>query len=218
MVGHGNVPIEVAKTVLEVAEVAWSAIETHHHIHQHHHDHDYNHDHDSPPSNHDLESLRTENRRLRSLLQKNLELFQDLSHSPCLSKDCPPDVRIPFSVPRLVSQILSSIFIYLFIFLRRFIWNSRLEKKIVHRQHTFGCLWYMITVWCVIGYFQIMDWLFCEFLFNRSVGNSHFFFHGLFVHYQQVIRFTAWKLMRKNSEITVVVPAKTIETHTIAFV
>ena len=140
MVGHGNVPIEVAKTVLEVAEVAWSAIETHHHIHQHHHDHDYNHDHDSPPSNHDLESLRTENRRLRSLLQKNLELLQDLSHSPCLSKDCPPDVRIPFSVSRLVSQILSSIFIYLFIFLRRFIWNSRLEKKIVHRQHTFGCL------------------------------------------------------------------------------
>lgn len=93
MVGHGNGPIEVAKTVLEVAEVAWSAIETHHHIHQHHHDHDYNHDHDSPPSNHDLESIRTENRRLRSLLQKNLELLRDLSLSPCLSKDCPPDLH-----------------------------------------------------------------------------------------------------------------------------
>ena len=96
MVGHVHGPIEVAKTVMEVAEVAWSAIETHHHIHQHHHDHDHDHDHDSSPMNHDVESIRMENRRLRSLLQKNLELLHDLSHSPCLSKDCPPDVSIHY--------------------------------------------------------------------------------------------------------------------------
>lgn len=88
MVGHGHGPMEVAMTVMEVAEVAWSAMEMRHHNHQHHSDHD------SPPPNHDLESIRMENRRLRSLLQKNLELLHDLSHSPLLSKDCPPDVRI----------------------------------------------------------------------------------------------------------------------------
>lgn len=101
--------MEVALTVMEVAEVAWSAIENHHHGHQHKDDQD--HGHDSPPADHDLESLRTENRRLRSLLRKNLELLQDLSHSPCLLKECPPDVRIPLFCFLLLGLFVDS---YLF--------------------------------------------------------------------------------------------------------
>ncbi|KAG6406025.1 hypothetical protein SASPL_133621 [Salvia splendens] len=67
MVGH--VSVEVAKTVIEVADVAWTAVEScHHHLH-----------HDgpkpSPPewkerSDFDIECIRAENERLRLLLEK----------------------------------------------------------------------------------------------------------------------------------------------------
>ncbi|KAM7253316.1 hypothetical protein ACFE04_025934 [Oxalis oulophora] len=90
---HGA--IEVAKTVIEVADVAWSAIEVSHHHHQHNHDHDRD-DHKGTDckKEHDLEleSLRAENQRLRNLLEQNLRLLQNLSDSPCLINDCPPDL------------------------------------------------------------------------------------------------------------------------------
>ena len=89
--GHGA--LEVAKTVMEVADVAWTAIERCHH---------------HKPSNdaaernlteeEQLEALRSENRRLRNLLEQNLDLLQQLSESHCLLKDCPPDVIHPFAL------------------------------------------------------------------------------------------------------------------------
>lgn len=92
MKGHGA--IEVAKTVMEVADIAWTAME--HRQHHHHH----NQDHQEPAetdaktdSDEQLESLRSENRRLRSLLEQNLRLLQDLSESSVSSNDCPSDVR-----------------------------------------------------------------------------------------------------------------------------
>ncbi|KAL3736685.1 hypothetical protein ACJRO7_025601 [Eucalyptus globulus] len=98
MKGHGA--IEVAKTVIEVADVAWKAIECHHHHHHPHnhegeHEHDREHDreHETPPYPEDeLESLRCENRRLRNLLEQNLKLLQNVSELPCLLNDCPPDL------------------------------------------------------------------------------------------------------------------------------
>lgn len=94
MGGHGAV--EVAKTIIEVADVAWSAVECCHH---HHHDHDqdgvsHENQADSPNKDMDLESLKTENRRLRDLLEQNLKLLYALSASPSFSDECPPDVRI----------------------------------------------------------------------------------------------------------------------------
>jgi len=87
MVGH--VPVEVAKTVLEVADVAWTALESCHR-HRNHHDHDAASEEASEER--ELESLRSENRRLRNLLQENLKLLQNLSESPCLLEDCPSDL------------------------------------------------------------------------------------------------------------------------------
>ncbi|GAV84123.1 hypothetical protein CFOL_v3_27567 [Cephalotus follicularis] len=89
MGGHGA--IEVAKTVLEVADVAWTAMEVTHN-HHHHHDHE-NHGGEEAVAkspNQELESIILENRRLRNLLEHNLKLLQDLSDSPCLINDCPP--------------------------------------------------------------------------------------------------------------------------------
>ncbi|KAK7385203.1 hypothetical protein VNO78_30916 [Psophocarpus tetragonolobus] len=83
--------VEVAKTVLEVADVAWTAVEHTHHLR-----------HRSHPvpaaaadecaSEQELESLRSENRRLRNLLDQNLKLLQNLSEAPCFD-NCPPDLN-----------------------------------------------------------------------------------------------------------------------------
>lgn len=85
--------IEVAKTVLEVADVAWTAVECHHHLHgQSHHDSNQEEKKFTIPED-ELEPIRQENQRLRSLLKQNLKLLQDLSESPSFLNDCPPDVR-----------------------------------------------------------------------------------------------------------------------------
>uniref|UniRef100_A0A5B6YHR8 RRP15-like protein n=1 Tax=Davidia involucrata TaxID=16924 RepID=A0A5B6YHR8_DAVIN len=87
MVGRGT--IEVAKTVLEVADVAWTAVERCHH----HDEHEAAGERKNTSSEgEELESLRSENRRLRNLLEQNLKLLQKLSESPCLLQDCPPDL------------------------------------------------------------------------------------------------------------------------------
>lgn len=96
MVGRSLEAIEVAKTVMEVAEVAWSAIE-------HRHKNNHNHHLEADAADHkvdsmtsfdwELDALRSENLRLKALLHENLKLLQDLSQSPPLSKDCPPHVR-----------------------------------------------------------------------------------------------------------------------------
>lgn len=99
MTGHSAV--EVAKTVLEVADVAWTAMERGHHFHHHN-----NHQHEEGTIEHELDSLKSENHRLGALLEQNLKLLQNISESPSLLKDCPPDVRpylclwhpLPFSI------------------------------------------------------------------------------------------------------------------------
>ncbi|KAI4389163.1 hypothetical protein MLD38_001419 [Melastoma candidum] len=88
--------IEVAKTVLEVADVAWTAVE----IHQHHHRDDA--DGDRPKGTtsgvaggaekDEVEALRSENGKLRNLLEQNLKLLRNLSDASCLINDCPPDL------------------------------------------------------------------------------------------------------------------------------
>lgn len=76
---------------MEGAELAWSAVE---HIH-HHHDEEASgaDDRSSCLSPEDVSSLRSENQRLRQLLERNLELFQKLYDSPDLFNDCPPDLH-----------------------------------------------------------------------------------------------------------------------------
>ncbi|KAL9449820.1 hypothetical protein AB3S75_011699 [Citrus x aurantiifolia] len=110
----GHEAMEVAKTVLEVADVAWTAVECCHHLHGHQH-HNHHHDDKSvdddqtetkPISGEELESLKSENHRLRKLLEQNLKLLQNLSESPCLINDCPPDLHA-----RLVATVDSEEFL-----------------------------------------------------------------------------------------------------------
>ena len=61
-----------------------------------HHHHNHN---NESPENHDnfeleeeLETLKFENQRLRNHLEKNLKLLNNLSESPALLKNYPPDV------------------------------------------------------------------------------------------------------------------------------
>jgi hypothetical protein len=98
--------IEVTKTVLEVADVAWTAVETYHH---HHHHQDENHESTNPisdPRDRELEALRQENRRLRTLLESNLKLFETLAESAAFSHDCPSDLYA-----RLVTMVTSRDFL-----------------------------------------------------------------------------------------------------------
>ncbi|KAJ4917342.1 Uncharacterized protein Rs2_02892 [Raphanus sativus] len=110
MAGHHA--IEVTKTVLEVADVAWTAVEVYHqhHHHDHHSDEGENHDESTnpitDPRDRELESLRQENLRLRTLLEANLKLFETLAESAALSHDCPKDIYA-----RLVSMVTSRDFL-----------------------------------------------------------------------------------------------------------
>ncbi|XP_007223126.1 uncharacterized protein LOC18789694 [Prunus persica] len=104
MGGHGAV--EVAKTVLEVADVAWTAMECgHHHLH-HDADHKGHEGAKCVVSDEELEALREENRRLRNSLEQNLKLLENLSESPSLLNDCPPDLYA-----RLVATVDSNDFL-----------------------------------------------------------------------------------------------------------
>ncbi|KAG4963220.1 hypothetical protein AAZX31_14G133000 [Glycine max] len=84
--------VEVAKTVLEVADVAWTAVEHTHHLRHRSHPVPAAPAADVCPSDQDLESLRSENRRLRNLLDQNLKLLQNLSEATCFD-NCPPDLN-----------------------------------------------------------------------------------------------------------------------------
>ncbi|KAK4758311.1 hypothetical protein SAY87_019612 [Trapa incisa] len=90
MGGHGA--IEVAKTVIEVADVAWTAIESHHHHQGNNHRSSNQEEAKSPIVEDELEPIRRENQRLRGLLEQNLKLLYNLSQSPCFVNDCPPDL------------------------------------------------------------------------------------------------------------------------------
>ena len=90
----GREALEAAKTVMEVADVAWTAMECHHHLRHHNRDkpNDLATDDAKSSLDEDLESLQSENHRLRNLLEKNLQLLHKLVESPSFVKDCPPDV------------------------------------------------------------------------------------------------------------------------------
>ncbi|XP_031281296.1 uncharacterized protein LOC116139779 [Pistacia vera] len=94
----GHEAIEVAKTVIEVADVAWKAVECCHHHHEE--------TETKAVCRGELESLKSENLRLRNLLEQNLKLLENLSESPCLSNDCPPDLYA-----RLVATVDSEEFL-----------------------------------------------------------------------------------------------------------
>ncbi|XVE60340.1 hypothetical protein DITRI_Ditri05aG0121300 [Diplodiscus trichospermus] len=96
----GHEAVEVAKTVLEVADVAWTAME------RCHHHHDHNEHHDNSNLEKELEALKSENRRLRNHLEQNLKLLNNLSESPAILNDCPPNLYA-----RLVSTVNSKDFL-----------------------------------------------------------------------------------------------------------
>lgn len=102
MVGGHRVSMEVAKTVLEVADVAWTAVERRHH---HHHGGDT----ETKPSHQQdtaAQTLTKENQRLRSLLQKNLHLLREISNSSALPDNCPSDLH-----DRLTKAVASQSFL-----------------------------------------------------------------------------------------------------------
>ncbi|MQM02065.1 hypothetical protein Taro_034823 [Colocasia esculenta] len=105
--GHGIAhPLEVVETVLEVADVAWNAYE---HRRRRHGRAPGAPSDDKPGDEEDdeeLSRLRSENRRLRGLLEENLALLQGISDCPSFSKDCPPDLY-----SRLVAAVDSSSFL-----------------------------------------------------------------------------------------------------------
>ncbi|XP_051139462.1 uncharacterized protein LOC127257156 isoform X2 [Andrographis paniculata] len=93
--------LEAAKTVLEVADVAWTAVECcHHHYH----------DEAKPPprgiGESDVGTLSSENERLRQLLEKNMTLLQQILSSPTVLQNCPPDLH-----DRLVESVNSESFL-----------------------------------------------------------------------------------------------------------
>lgn len=102
MVGRGRDAVEVAKTVLEVAEAAWTALEHHHHQH----DREAVVSGNGSSLDEELASLKSENCRLRNLLEQNLKLLQNLSLSPSLVNDCPPDLYA-----RLITTVDSENFV-----------------------------------------------------------------------------------------------------------
>lgn len=109
--GHAHGAVEVAKTVMEVADLAWAAVELLHN-HNHHHENPNPQNPGEPNSTlslspQELEDLRNENRRLRELLEQNLKLLQNFSASPYSRDDhCPPDLH-----DRLVAAVDSKSFL-----------------------------------------------------------------------------------------------------------
>ncbi|XP_072990760.1 uncharacterized protein [Typha latifolia] len=111
MVGHGahGIPLEVVGTMIEMADVAWYALE-----HRPGRKGAAEGDNVSPPPAQlplsgeevdEIAQLRLENVRLRNQLSENLALLQGLYKEP-ISKDCPPDLYT-----RLVAAVDSSNFL-----------------------------------------------------------------------------------------------------------
>ncbi|KAI3983897.1 hypothetical protein MKX01_011605 [Papaver californicum] len=97
---HGiNHSLEMVETVMGVAKVAFEAVEfKHNHLDHHRDDHNKSekdqqyHQALSIEEEKEIEALRYENHRLRNILEENLKLFQNISQSPSLTKDCPTDL------------------------------------------------------------------------------------------------------------------------------
>ncbi|XP_020584436.1 uncharacterized protein LOC110027378 [Phalaenopsis equestris] len=81
MVGHGHqIPLEVVGTMIEMADVAWNAIE-------------HRRERKVPPKGEEeVARIRSENQRLKTLLAENLSILQGISQASSLARDCPPDL------------------------------------------------------------------------------------------------------------------------------
>jgi len=99
--GH-KIPLEVARTLVEIAEVARYA---YHHRPGSHvaEDGDLN---TLPPgadggggASEEAARLREENAMLRARLADDLALLRELHGAPCVSKECPPDVSVLCGTP-----------------------------------------------------------------------------------------------------------------------
>ncbi|XP_058097194.1 uncharacterized protein LOC131242519 isoform X2 [Magnolia sinica] len=100
-IGHS---LEMVETVLEVADVAWNAIEHHRHAAKDHRQAAK--EHQCTSLDEEIDALQSENQRLRSQLRENINLLKNLTQTPALSKDCPPDLY-----SRLVATVDSSNFL-----------------------------------------------------------------------------------------------------------
>ncbi|PKA63760.1 hypothetical protein AXF42_Ash017044 [Apostasia shenzhenica] len=83
MVGHGHqIPLEVVGTMIEMADVAWNALE-----------HRREQKAVAKEEEEEIHRLRCENHHLSELLAENLSLLHGISsHAPSLANDCPPDL------------------------------------------------------------------------------------------------------------------------------
>jgi hypothetical protein len=99
-----KLPLEVAHTLVEIAEVARYAYE---HRAGHNPDHE---DAATPPAlsadGAEAERLRVENAILRARLADDLALLRELQGAPFVSQECPPDV----STSHLLVDILADCF------------------------------------------------------------------------------------------------------------
>lgn len=89
MVGHGHaLPLEVVGTMIEMADVAWNALE-------HRRERKAIADDEE-----EISHLKSENERLKEVLAENLAILQKLSQNSDLVRDCPSDVSLgpPFIV------------------------------------------------------------------------------------------------------------------------
>ncbi|KAG6516287.1 uncharacterized protein LOC121971706 [Zingiber officinale] len=95
MVRHGHgISVEVVGSMLEMADMAWHALEHRRERGVAVHD------------DHESARLRDENLRLRTILSDNLALLQTIYNSPEVSLDCPPDLH-----SRLLAAVKNSNFL-----------------------------------------------------------------------------------------------------------
>uniref|UniRef100_A0A0D9VXW8 Uncharacterized protein n=1 Tax=Leersia perrieri TaxID=77586 RepID=A0A0D9VXW8_9ORYZ len=96
-----KIPLEVAHTLVEIAEVARYAIE-------HRRGHGAAHDGalPSPAGGEEAERLRAENAILRARLAEDLSLLRELQGEPCVSQECPADLH-----NRLVAAVNNASFL-----------------------------------------------------------------------------------------------------------
>uniref|UniRef100_A0A0D9ZC37 Uncharacterized protein n=1 Tax=Oryza glumipatula TaxID=40148 RepID=A0A0D9ZC37_9ORYZ len=96
-----KIPLEVAHTLVEIAEVARYAIE-------HRRGHGPAHDGVSPPpvDGEEAERLRAENVILRARLADDLSILRELQGEPCVSQECPADLH-----NRLVAAVNNASFL-----------------------------------------------------------------------------------------------------------
>ncbi|ONK65464.1 uncharacterized protein A4U43_C07F37380 [Asparagus officinalis] len=81
MVGHGHaIPLEVVGTMIEMADVAWNALEHRRERKE------------IAVEEEEVLHLKSENERLKEVLAENLAVLEKISQISSLSKDCPSDL------------------------------------------------------------------------------------------------------------------------------